>query len=111
MKVAYHPAARQELAALPRGERLALLHAVEKLQALGEQLPFPHCSAVKQSRLWELRPRGGRSPWRALYSRLSERMVIWAVGPDAKKDAVGFRRAVGLAEQRAAESERAQRGE
>ena len=111
MKVAYHRAARQELAALPRGERLALLHAVEKLEALGEQLPFPHCSAVKQSRLWELRPRGGTSPWRALYSRTGDCMVIWAVGPDAKKDAVGFRRAVLLAEQRIGDTEGTQEGE
>ncbi|TAK35203.1 MAG: hypothetical protein EPO21_07055 [Chloroflexota bacterium] len=110
MDVAYHPAAREELAGLPRGERLAMLHAAEKLQTLGEQLPFPHCSALRQARQWELRPRGGRSPWRAFYRRVGGAMVIGAIGPDAKQEAAGFRRAVVVAERRIEEIEAEQGG-
>ena len=55
---------------LPKDEQAALDHAVEKLAALGPRLPYPHQSAVQGQRgLRELRPRGGRSPWRALYER------------------------------------------
>lgn len=108
MDVAYHPAARQELAALPKGERSAMLHAVEKLVSLGDRLPFPHCSAVRESRLWELRPRGGRSPWRAFYRRVGDIMVIGAIGPDAQQDAAGFRRAAAAAEQRITDVEEGQ---
>jgi hypothetical protein len=49
-------------------EKAALINAEAKLAALGPGLPYPHSSAVQGAdRLRELRPRGGRSPWRALY--------------------------------------------
>jgi hypothetical protein len=45
--------------------------AVDKLQQLGTILRFPHCShgnhVQGSEHLWELRPRSGRSPWRAFY--------------------------------------------
>lgn len=76
-------------------------HAMEKLEALGDQLPFPHSSAVRGSRgLRELRPRGGRSPWRAFYGRIADAMVIAAIGPEAKVKPRGFDRAVAAAEER-----------
>lgn len=63
MDVAFHPEAAAELGALPDPEKLAMDHAIEKLEALGDRLPFPHTSAVKGAdRLRELRPRAGRSP-------------------------------------------------
>ncbi|MBU6244347.1 MAG: type II toxin-antitoxin system RelE/ParE family toxin [Actinomycetales bacterium] len=68
----------------PAAERNPLLHAVEKLEAFGPQLGFPHSSAVQGfSGLRELRPRAGRSPWRALYQRVEDVFVIAAIGPEA----------------------------
>jgi hypothetical protein len=97
--VLFHPEAEQELAALVVvSERAALLHAVTKLEALGPSLPFPHQSAVKGVRaLRELRPRGGRSPWRALYRQQGAVFIIAAVGPEAQVNPRDFDRAVRLA--------------
>jgi len=58
--------AGEELAVLPKAERRAMLNALEKLHVLGLLLGAPHTSQVKGSSLRELRPRQGRSPWRAL---------------------------------------------
>lgn len=70
-------------------------HAVDKLEAFGPQLPFPHQSDVRDAPgLRELRPRAGRSPLRALYARVADEFVIAAVGPEAQVDSRGFRRAV-----------------
>jgi len=99
------PAAEEELVRLPVGERIAILNAVEKLEALGDTLPFPHSSAVKGSKLRELRPRSGRSAWRAFYRRVGDVLVVAAIGPEAQADPRGFGRAVALAEQRLAEYE------
>ena len=75
-------------------------HGMEKLVALGPDLPYPHSSAVQQAdRLRELRPRAGRSPWRAFYRRIGDEFVIGAIGPDAE-DRRGFERAVRAAEDR-----------
>ena len=43
----FHPEAEAELDALPAKERVAVMHAVEKLAAAGPALPFPHQSNVK----------------------------------------------------------------
>ncbi|MGF7238250.1 MAG: hypothetical protein ACQSGP_25295 [Frankia sp.] len=44
-RVLYHPAAAAERAKLPANERSAMSHAVEKLEALGPSLSYPHSSA------------------------------------------------------------------
>jgi DNA-binding XRE family transcriptional regulator len=55
-------------------------------QPLGPRLPYPHSSAVKGAdRLRELRPRGGRSPWRAFYRQIGEEFVVAAIGPEAQE--------------------------
>src|SRR5450756_1884987 len=73
--VVYLPEAESERLVLPQVERNALIHAVEKLAAFGPQLGYPHTSAVQGfTGLRELRPRAGRSPWRALYR---ESGTIW----------------------------------
>lgn len=55
---------------MPPGERMAMQEAVGKLEELGDQLGAPHTSQIKGVRsLRELRPRSGRSPWRAFYRR------------------------------------------
>lgn len=79
-------------------EQKAMLNAIHKLQELGDQLPFPHSSSVQGARgLWELRPRQGRSRWRALYRRIGSTIVIGAFGPEAGVNRRGFERAIASA--------------
>lgn len=97
-----------ELRALPQRERAALRGALEKLAALGEELGYPHTSAVQGAgeTLRELRSRQGDSPVRAFYRRVGDTLVIAAVGPEAQVDPRGFKRAVAAALERlAAEGE------
>ena len=102
----FHPEAEAELDARPVKERIAVLYAVEKLAAVGPALPFPHQSNVKGAeKLRELRPRGGRSPWRPLYGRVGDTFVIAAVGPEALVGPRGFRRGVAAATKRLGEIE------
>ena len=69
--VAYLPEAAQERVDLPKAERAALINADAKLSAYGPQLGYPHTSAVRAADgLRELRPRAGRSAWRALYRQV-----------------------------------------
>lgn len=85
--VVYLPDAKQERDKLPERERQALYNAVRKLAAIGPTLPYPHSSDVRGARsLRELRPRGGRSPWRVLYRQVGGSFVIAAVCPEAKVD-------------------------
>ena len=94
--VVYHPDAESELDQLPVTERAAMVHAIEKLEALGPRLPFPHQSSVRghAGSLRELRSRAGRSPWRGLYDRRGDVFVLAAIGPEANVDRRGFDRAV-----------------
>lgn len=109
MDVRYHPEAETELDGLPTAERLAMLAVTEKLKVLGDQLPYPHSSNVRGAdKLRELRPRAGRSAWRAFYRRISSTMVIAAIGPEAQANPRGFSRAVKKAEERLGEIEGAQ---
>jgi hypothetical protein len=99
-EVRYHPAAEAELGKLPAAEQAAIRHAVEKLQAVGPDLGYPHSSQTKGiAGLRELRPRAGRSAWRAIYRRLGGMFVVAAIGPDGQTDPAGFaatcRRAAG----------------
>jgi hypothetical protein len=57
-------------------------------------------SDVKGRSVRELRPRQGRSPWRAFNARVRDRLWILAIGPEAEQDSKGFDRAVDMAEQR-----------
>jgi len=78
-----------------------MMNALKKLEAGGDSLGAPHTSQVKGSTVRELRPRGGRSPWRALYRRMGDRMVVLAISPEAQVNRRGFDRAVRKAEERA----------
>ena len=100
-------AADEERRALPVAERAAMNAAIEKLRAVGARLPFPHQSQVKGAKsLRELRPRAGRSPWRAFYRQVAPTVfVIAAIGPEAAVDPPRFRRAIAAAEDRLAASE------
>ncbi len=63
-------------------EHSAILHAVLKLSELGELLKPPHMKPLKGSvaaALRELRPRQGRSDWRAVYRRAGAFYVVLAV--------------------------------
>jgi hypothetical protein len=101
------PRAEADLQLLPLAERAAVLNAAKKLEALGPDLGYPHSSAVRDAdRLRELRPRGGRSAWRAFYRRFGDVFVVAAVGSEAEADPRGFKRAVAAAEARLEEVER-----
>ena len=102
LRVDWDQDAREEVMRLPVAERRAVMSAVAKLEAFGDRLGAPHTSQVKGSRagIRELRPRAGRSAWRALYRRVADRLVVLAVGPEAEHDKRGFDRAVRLAEER-----------
>ncbi|MGI9003723.1 MAG: type II toxin-antitoxin system RelE/ParE family toxin [Pseudonocardia sp.] len=92
--VVYLPEAEQERSALPARERAALINADLKLAAFGSQLGYPHSSAVQSvTDLRELRPRGGRSSWRALYRQVGDVFVVAAVCPEAQVDPRRFQRA------------------
>lgn len=92
---------------MPGAERDAMAEAIEKLELFGDQLGHPHTSQVRGAgSLRELRPRAGRSPWRAFYRRAGPIIVVGAFGPEALVDRRGFDRAVSLANERIAEVER-----
>jgi hypothetical protein len=104
--VVYLPDAEDERARLPVKERNSLDNAVEKLVQIGPTLPFPHSSNVQGwEDLRELRPRSGKSPWRALYRQVGDPFVISAIGPEARKDKRGFNRACQRAVERLAKLE------
>lgn len=101
MLVRFTHEARREFHALPQAEKAALRNAVGKLEHAGEVLAYPHSSQVRNAtNLRELRPRAGRSPWRAFYRRIGDEIVIGAFGPEAQADPLGFERAVRAAEER-----------
>ncbi len=100
-QVLIHPAADAELGKIPATERAAIVTAFDKLRAIGPTLGYPHTSDIRAARhLRELRPRQGRSPWRAFYRQIGQIIVIGAVGPEAEADPAGFRRAVAIAVRR-----------
>jgi hypothetical protein len=106
--VRWHPEAASERdASWPPEEKVAMQHAVEKLQATGPRLQHPHSSAVQGTAgkgLRELRPRAGRSRWRPIYRRVTpDTFVILAVGPEAQVDRSGFDAAVDRAAKRFAD--------
>ena len=108
--VRWHPDAVDERdASWPAREQVALLHAAQKLEAVGPRLGHPHSSAVRGEAgkgLRELRPRAGRSRWRALYRQVgSSTFVILAVGPEAQIDQRRFDDAVARAVARFADLE------
>ena len=96
--VVWHPGAETERDSIvDQREVVGISHAIEKLEALGHNLRFPHCRAVRgsDSGLWELRPRGGKSRWRPIYRRAEETtFVVLAIGPEAGIDRPAFDRAV-----------------
>jgi DNA-binding XRE family transcriptional regulator len=74
---------------------------IVKLGSFGPHLGYPHTSAVRDAdRLRELRPRAGRSAWRALYRQVGDMFVVAAVAPEAQSDPRGFGRSVRRAMQR-----------
>ncbi len=82
-------------------------NAFDKLIEVGMDIRFPHVSRVMGAdRIWELRPRAGRSRSRALFRVVGGAFMIVAIGPEAGIDRRGFSRAVARAEGRLAEEER-----
>ena len=104
--VVYHPGAETEYRSLSAADRNAVDNAVRKLETYGPSLPYPHQSAVRDSKsLRELRPRGGRSRVRPLYLRRADTFVIVAIGPESQVDPRRFDRALRLATSRLSDIE------
>lgn len=104
MDLLLHPEAEEEWNRLPIAEYRAMANALAKLRELGDQLAFPHTSNVQGAEhIRELRPRGGRSRWRAFFRRIGDRMAVGAMGPEARLDPRGFARSIERAEARLAE--------
>jgi len=83
-----------------------MANAIDKLGALGLALPYPHSSDVRGAgRLRELRPRAGRSRWRARYRRVGDVLLIAAIAAEAQVDPRGFDRAAGAAGRRLSQLE------
>lgn len=81
--VIYDPDAVVELVVTVKAkeERRAIFNAVEKLREVGERLAPPHMKPLQgklANGLRELRPRQGRSDWRALYCRYGSVYVVLA---------------------------------
>jgi hypothetical protein len=75
--------------------------ALARLEQFGGDLGAPHTGDVRTARnLRELRPRAGRSAWRAFYRRLGDVMYVGGFGPEAQSNPRGFQRAVRQAEER-----------
>lgn len=80
--VIYDPDAVVEfaMAVKSKEERKAIFNAVDKLREVGEQLAPPHMKPLQGAgALRELRPRQGRSDWRALYRRFGSVYVVLAL--------------------------------
>jgi len=99
MKVSVCDDAQDERSAMPINERTAMYNAFEKLEILGGRLGSPHSSSVRgvPETLNEVRPRAGKSPWRAFNRRIGSEMVIGAIGPEALVNSSGFRQAARVA--------------
>ena len=82
--VIYDPDAVNELVTLVKSKEAhrSIINAVLKLRELGERLEPPHMKPLQghaASGLRELRPKQGRSDWRAIYRRAGSIYVILAV--------------------------------
>ena len=102
MEVRFHHIARREFnELLPPTEKDAMVHVIEMLAENGERLGHPYTSDVRiAENLRELRPRAGRSPWRAFYRRIGNVIYVGAFGPEARSNPREFERAVRMAESR-----------
>jgi len=103
--VLWHPKADAERDdSWPAGEKVAMLHAAQKLEAAGPRLGHPHSSAVQGDLgqgFRELRPRAGRSRWRPIYRRVTpSTFVVFAVGPETGINSRGYDAAVARAVER-----------
>lgn len=79
--VVYDPDAAAEFATAIKSkeERRAMLNAIDKLRELGDRLAPPHMKPLQGQLvvgLCELRPRQGRSDWRAVYRRFGTTYVV-----------------------------------
>ena len=72
--------------------------ALLKLRLFGAALGYPHSSQIRGTSLREVRPRQGRSPWRAFYQVQGDGIiVVAAIGSEAQHDLRRFHRAVDAA--------------
>jgi len=91
--VIYDPDAVHEFVTVVRSKEghRSILNAVLKLRELGERLGPPHMKplqGVAATGLRELRPKQGRSDWRAIYRRVGSTYVILALDRHANFDSL-----------------------
>lgn len=83
-------------------DRKKILTIVSLLKGANGKLTEPHVKKVQgATKLFELRPGGGKTLWRPLYARIAGSLVILAIGPEAQADQSGFDSAVSRAQRRA----------
>jgi hypothetical protein len=85
---------------LARVEKLAVYGVVDKLEALGLSLSYPHSSALNGTALplRELRPNRGASPLRIVYAYDPRRDVVLIIGGDKSGDATFYGKIIKRAE-------------
>jgi hypothetical protein len=91
--VIYDPDAVHEFVAVVKSKEghRSILNAVVKLRELCERLGPPHMKPLQGAAaagLRELRPKQGRSDWRAIYRRAGSTYVILAVDRHANFDSL-----------------------
>lgn len=69
---------------LKNKDTIAVTKAVDRLEILGIQLPFPYSSAIEQSKLplRELRVQSGGKPLRIIYAFDPKRSAVLIIGGD-----------------------------
>jgi hypothetical protein len=91
--VLVHPQAVKELAKLPNQREGRNGQCIEEARSVGSD-------AIR-----ELRPRAGRSPWRAFYRRIGDVFLVGSIGAEAQVDGRKFNKAVKAATERINEVE------
>jgi hypothetical protein len=87
---------------LNEDEQVSLAASVGLLETLGTQLPFPHSSAINQSRhghMRELRTQHDGRPFRTLYAFDPRRAAILLIGGDKTGDNRWYEKYIPIADQ------------
>jgi hypothetical protein len=91
VRVVWHPEAERDLKALPLQERAAILNVTGEIEAEGVIGGLPHSRKVQGAEdLRALRPRRMDCPWRVLYQRIGDALVVGAIAPEENTNRQGF---------------------
>ena len=87
---------------LDEDEQVSIAASVGLLESLGTQLPFPHSSAINQSRhghMRELRTQHDGRPFRTMYAFDPRRSAILLIGGDKTGDNRWYEKYIPVADQ------------